>query len=290
MPGTQQDRAKTESKEHNMHTSNLHGELHGTASGNSTDGTLARSVPAKGGDPRIEQLLNATSDLWRGSSSRQLTGSAGKHAVQAAGCAVDLFAGLDDAPSQTRPINGSPSGYAALDALLPWGGWPQSGLVEVISRHKGIGELQLLMPLLKQRSHLPQSVLWIAPPYPLHGPALAQAGVNIRNSFVIPSETSCNKALWSIEKALQSSECALVLAWQNWLSPRVVRRLQLAAREGQTLGVLFHQRPTPNSPAVLQLQLSSVPVNSATQRSLDVELLKASGSHKRGRTRIQLPC
>src|SRR5690606_28854773 len=112
-----------------------------------------------------------------------------------------------------------------LDNLLPGGGWPVSGLVEIVSRHKAPGELQWLMPLLRLRSHQQQSMLWITPPYTLHGPALANSGINIRNSFVIPSQTRCNNALWSIEKALQSTECGMVLAWQNWLSARVVRRL-----------------------------------------------------------------
>jgi len=242
--------------------------------------------------PTVEQLLSRTPGLWQGAreAHRLYADDRQPQAPQQipVGHSGDLFGSL--------PVNCSadvvtqPTGYPELDALLPRGGWPTSGLVEVISKYKGIGELQLLMPLLKQRSQQSQSVLWIAPPYPLHGPALAEAGVNIRNSFVIPSQTSCNKALWSIEKALQSSECCLVLAWQNWLSPRVVRRLQMAAREGQTLGVLFHQRPTPNSPAMLQLELSSVPGACPRTRSVDVNLLKATGTHQRGRVRLKLPC
>lgn len=242
--------------------------------------------------PAVEQLLNRTPGLWRGArEAHRLYADDGQKQTSVQipiGHSADLFSSLP--VNSNADVVTQATGYPELDALLPRGGWPTSGLVEIISRHKGIGELQLLMPLLKQRSQQAQSVLWIAPPYPLHGPALAEAGVNIRNSFVIPSQTSCNKALWSIEKALQSSECGLVLAWQNWLSPRVVRRLQMAAREGQTLGVLFHQRPTPNSPAMLQLELQSVPGACPRTRSVDVNLLKATGTHQRGQVRLKLPC
>jgi cell division inhibitor SulA len=240
----------------------------------------------------VEQLLSRTPGLWRGAREAHRLYADDKQ-IQTSqqipiGHSGDLFGRL---PVNTAAdVVAQATGYPELDALLPWGGWPTSGLVEIISKHKGIGELQLLMPLLKQRSQQTQSVLWIAPPYPLHGPALAKAGVNIRNSFVIPAQTSCNKALWSIEKALQSSECGLVLAWQNWLSPRVVRRLQLAAREGQTLGVLFHKRPTPHSPAMLQLELHSVLGACPRTRSVDVNLLKATGTHQRGQVRLKLPC
>lgn len=240
----------------------------------------------------VEQHPRHTSGLWRGSrEALQLYGEDTQHAaLPAAGQSGDLFSALPMQNELDYSIAAQSTGHAKLDALLPGGGWPKAGLVEVTSPHKDIGELQLLMPLLRQRSQQPQSVLWIAPPYALHGQALAEAGVNIRNSFVIPSQTSCNKALWSIEKALQSSECGLVLAWQNWLSPRVVRRLQLAARQGQTLGMLFHQRPSPNSPAMLQLAINSAPGSSLRTRSIDVHLMNATGSHKRGQVRLELPC
>ena len=43
---------------------------------------------------------------------------------------------------------GLPTGYAALDRCLPGAGWPRQGLIEILSDQRGIGELQLLMPVL----------------------------------------------------------------------------------------------------------------------------------------------
>jgi len=243
---------------------------------------------------KLNLLLAETPGLWRGNQREQeqnlpavRRSNALRQGIQTSG---DLFA--DPEPIMARgqsPAPAQSTGFSDLDELLPGGGWPTSGLVEIISRHKAIGELQLLMPLLRIRSHQPQSLLWITPPYKLHGPALAESGVNIRNSFVIPAQTRCNHALWSIEKALQSTECGMVLAWQNWLGGRVVRRLQMAACEGKTLGVLFHQRPTPHSPATLQLELSAAPDTDEGYRQIGIRLLRAKGSHRQGEIRLRLP-
>lgn len=255
--------------------------------------TLTTDTQATSPQPKVEQLLQQTQGLWRGASSqnpaRHHTGPGQRHSGDF--FPDDLFT-CDPGPFAAEATGeaGQSTGHAELDALLPWGAWPQSGLIEIVNKQAGIGELQLLAPLLRARSQQQTSILWIAPPYPLHGPALAQMGVNTRNSFVVPAQTSCNQALWSIEKALQSEECGLVLAWQNWLSARVIRRLQLAAREGNTLGVLFHQRPAAHSPSTLQLQLGSAPVSEAGYRNMDIQMLKARGSHRQGQVRIKLPC
>ena len=41
-----------------------------------------------------------------------------------------------------------PTGFPALDAGLPGGGWPRHGLVEILTPEPGVGELYLLLPAL----------------------------------------------------------------------------------------------------------------------------------------------
>src|SRR5690554_3525535 len=207
----------------------------------SSDGTKTTRTESR--NPAVDDLLSRTHGLWQGADRPAQTAQHTRRGV-----INDLFANLDEPGTAARHLpQGQSTGSAQLDAILPWSGWPPSGLVEIITPHLGIGELQLLLPLLRERSQGQQSILWITPPYDLNGTMLAQSGMNLRNSFVIPSSTRCNQALWSIEKALQSAECTMVLAWQNWLGSRVLRRLQMAAVEGNTLGVVFHQRPVANS-------------------------------------------
>ncbi|GIT21675.1 MAG: hypothetical protein CM1200mP40_13570 [Gammaproteobacteria bacterium] len=59
-------------------------------------------------------------------------------------------------------------------------------------------------------------------------PGIRQAGIDTGQILVVNLDTSCKDALWSMEKALQTKNCGLVLAWQTWLPGKVLRRLQLA--------------------------------------------------------------
>jgi len=173
--------------------------------------------------------------------------------------------------------DGISSGYPALDAILPWKGWPRHGLVEIISA-QDIGELHLLMPVLRSLSRQQKPSVWIAPPHTPYAPALLQAGIALEYVFIVQSDISWRQTLWSLEKTLQTAGCPLVLAWLRQLNMPVLRRLQLATQTGQTLGVLFHQRHISNSPSVLQLavQPSKLP---ESHGSLEVRVLKARGSH-----------
>lgn len=149
---------------------------------------------------------------------------------------------------------GISTGFPDLDGILPAGGWPPRGLVEIVCSRQGMGELQLLIPLMRTLTRQGQWVLWVGPPLPPYAPALVQAGVDIEKLLVIAPGAMPRNALWSMEKALRS--CRLALAWQNGLSHRVLRRLQLAANTGNSLAVLF-QRGNSGCPySALRLQLS----------------------------------
>src|SRR5262245_23793614 len=54
-----------------------------------------------------------------------------------------------------------PSGFAALDAFLPGGGWPRTGLIELLVSTLGTGELYVLLPLLARLTQKP-SARWCA--------------------------------------------------------------------------------------------------------------------------------
>lgn len=174
----------------------------------------------------------------------------------------------------------SPTGFAALDASLPWRGWPANALTEIITPLWGTGELQLVLPLLRDISIQGRSALWISPPCIPYAPALANAGVDIARMVIVTPQTS--ETLWGIEKALQSSACAVVLAWPSVLTSKHIRRLQLACVTGQTLGFLFHQRDIRHSSAALRLRAE------ADDSALTLTILKARGSHRHDRIRLPL--
>ena len=228
--------------------SNAQSNTQNNTQNNTQEATLDESRNAKpcqddfGDVNRLKDLLDSTSALWRGGSLKS------------------------EAP-------GHSSGYAELDAILPTQGWPAKSIIEVLTPAWGIGELKLLLPRMREVTQQKQWVIWISPPYQPYAPALLQAGVDINYVIVIDPKTSCKDAIWSMEKALQTSACAMILAWTNWLPNGVVRRLQLAAEKGGGMAFLFRERETKNSPAALRLQLQP------HQQGVTVQVLKARGSY-----------
>lgn len=188
---------------------------------------------------------------------------------------LQKFPGVWRADSSVPPRTFVTSGTAALDAVLG-GGWPQPGLLEFLSDQPGIGELQLLLPLLRLRDHdgdrAPAQVLWLNPPFVPHGVAWAQCGVDPARQW-LAANLSARDALWTMEQALRSGVCAVVIAWLEKPALSSLRRLKLASLSGESCGVLF--RPScaasESSPANVRAALV------ACGTRLQVRLLKAQG-------------
>src|SRR3954464_9903821 len=71
------------------------------------------------------------------------------------------------------------TGFPALDAELPGGGWPTGALTELSGLQEGIGELQILLPTLARLSSAGKRIIWLAPPHLPYAPALAAAGIDL---------------------------------------------------------------------------------------------------------------
>ena len=174
-----------------------------------------------------------------------------------------------------------PTGFAALDAELPGGGWPTAGLTELLLAAPGSGELRLLAPLLAQGLGLTHggSLLCIAPPFTPYAPALRALGWPLERLLLVTPDSLADAA-WAAEQGLRSGACAAVLWWQaEWRSPAAalataLRRLHLAAQEAHCL--LLALRPasarTQSSPAPLRLLLEP-----AAQGQLAVTAFKRRG-------------
>ena len=175
------------------------------------------------------------------------------------------------------PVAGLPTGFAELDAQLPGGGWPVGALSEILIDRSGIGELQLLMPLLARLTHENRWLAFIAPPYIPYAPALTRAGVNLAHVLVVHARDG-SEALWATEQALRAGTCGAVLAWPATADMQRLRRLQLAAETGHALGVLFRPASVAaeSSPAALRLKLDPAP------QGLAVHILKRRGGWPTG--------
>lgn len=148
-----------------------------------------------------------------------------------------------------------PTGHAALDALLPGGGWPRAALTELLVARPGIGELSLLVPALARLSRGDAWIALVAPPWLPYAPALASAGIDLSRLLVIRVHDGADR-LWAMEQALASGACSAVLGWPTFVRERALRRLQLAAENGKALGFYFSAgEATSSSLAALRLQL-----------------------------------
>lgn len=167
-------------------------------------------------------------------------------------------AALWRADTMSSPVGAThASGYPALDAELPGGGWPARGLTELLLAQSGSGELRLLSPVLRQLGDRP--VLWIAPPLQPYAPALQQLGLGL-DELVWLTPTSATDAVWAAEQALRAGCCAAVLWWGD-APPAAWRRLHLAAQDGGC--PLWAFRPVAardqSSPAPLRLLVEPAP-------------------------------
>jgi hypothetical protein len=166
-----------------------------------------------------------------------------------------------------------PSG-SALDAILPGGGWQAGTIVELMPTCEGIGELRLLMPTLAQITQSERHVAMIAPPYIPFAPALAQHGLRLEHFWVIRAQTA-NDILWSAEQTLRCKSFGAVLTWPSSIRDREVRRLQLAAEAGNSIGFVYRP-PTAaleSSPAAVRLRLQA-----ATNGQLNIDVIKCRGA------------
>ena len=164
-----------------------------------------------------------------------------------------------------------PTGFPALDAGLPGGGWPCAGLIELLTPRAGVGELRLLVPVLARLSALMPArwLAWIAPPFEPFAPALAERGIAVERQLVVRTAAP----LWAMEQALGSGACEAALAWMPRARPRGLRRLQLATERGRTLGIVFRDTLAAREPSPAVLRLAVVPCGAG----VEVSLLKSRG-------------
>ncbi len=166
------------------------------------------------------------------------------------------------------------TGFAELDALLPGGGWPLGGVLEILSPCLGIGELSLLLPAMSYITQRKRWIAWIAPPQQVYAPALVQAGIDLAYVLVVDCRQEADIP-WSLEKLLRSGRCGMTLAWPRKLSDHQIRRLQLAAEAGSALAVLFPKQRSGSGYTALRLEVKPA------ETGLALHILKARGSLQR---------
>jgi len=211
---------------------------------------------------------------------------------------ADIWRG-DAAP----PVRALPSGFAGLDALLPGGGLPRGALTEIVIAREGIGELSLLMPALAHATEDERWLVFVAPPHVPYAPALARAGINLSRVLIVHPRNA-QEGLWAVEQALRAGTASMVLAWLAHADSKALRRLQLGAEAGDSIGILFRCTGTyecrgrqeagsgrsarsteETSPAALRLKLEPASIENAR---VSVHILKRRGGWPIGPVMVEV--
>lgn len=180
------------------------------------------------------------------------------------------------------------SGFAAVDQVLPFGGWPCSSLIEVLTDAAASTDWSLILPALPpllqaQRGLTSPQMILVDPP---HEPCIAAlSGARIPLSSIlrldtqqhlgagVSSSASAARACWAVEQALHCAQVAVVLAWLPRVSAAALRRLQVAAASGRALLMVFRPRGSvTNSPAPLRISL-----HRSSALSCELSILKCRG-------------
>lgn len=172
------------------------------------------------------------------------------------------------------PLATFATGFALLDQALPGGGWPRTGLIEVLTAQQGLGELQLWMPALAGLSS-GASARWCAlidPPFEPFAPAFAAAGVQLEKLLIVRPP----QVLWTVEQALLSGACDIVLTWIARVAQRDLRRLALATEQGRAPAVIFRpcEAERESSPAALRFAVQ------ASTQGLHLRFIKSRGTSR----------
>ena len=197
------------------------------------------------------------------------------------------------------------SGFDALDAQLPGGGWPHGVLTELLLPQPGVGELRLLAPALAAEG---RCVMLFDPPALLSAWALLQCGIDSRHWLVVQARTghgrvaaagvprSANRLapllpsadlLWALEQALKSGHVSAILAWlPTHLGADTLRRLQIAAQAHDGPVFIFRDALARNKPSPAPLRLLLQP---AGVDGLSLRLLKRRGPPLAQALRLALP-
>ena len=149
------------------------------------------------------------------------------------------------------------SGIDGLDELLPAGGWPKSGLVEVIVPDEYTDVMSLLMPALVRISQQGRWIAMVTPPCQARTRLFADTDLNpVRVLQVNPHPG--RSALWTAESMLQSGNCGVVLAWPNCNTELMDKRLQKAAASGKALCILIRYEGLSTPPSGVDVRVKLV--------------------------------
>ena len=145
----------------------------------------------------------------------------------------------------------SSSGWTALDAELPGGGWPLQSVTEVLAA-------------LRSMTANGGQVVVVGPPRHPHVPGLMHEGLDERQLVWIQAELPAER-LWVTEQLIRSNATGAIVSWLPQARQEQLRRLQVCAQACE--GLVFLCRPE-----AARHEASAAPLRVHASVGLDWEL------------------
>ena len=169
------------------------------------------------------------------------------------------------------------TGFEALDACLPGGGWSLGVLSEILFPMQQALEWQLVAPALAQRLAAKRgSAVLVGPTHEPFGPVLERRGVPVHRLCRVDVQDRSSR-MWACEQALNCHDVLAVLAWLPAAPYAALRRLQVMASRREVLLWVFRTEELQASASPAALRLVVHRVQAAGTHQLQVRVLKRRG-------------
>ena len=215
--------------------------------------------------PSVQRIVNTESPLGSGAHHPFDVGQLPRRVSQA------IWRGTELGQAQQSVVS---SGFAALDAQLPGGGWPCNAITEILQPQPSLCEWRLLAPALASLVAGGGQLFLVAPPERPHAPGLLKLGLSAEQFVWIAADTPAER-LWTTEQLVKAQpRGGAILAWLPQARAEQLRRLQIHALSCDFPVFLFR-------PELAQREASPAPLrvlaSLGSDWQLQVHILKRKG-------------
>lgn len=148
----------------------------------------------------------------------------------------------------------SSTGCAALDALLPRGGYAAGSVIEYLRSTPACGASTLVWAAAAAALEATDGFLVVVDTHHhIYPPSLVSHGIDLGKVIFVRPQSQAD-AMWAVDQALRTHSVAAVIAELERIDDRSARRLQLAAESGQGLALLLRGWQARQQPSWAEVQ------------------------------------
>ena len=174
------------------------------------------------------------------------------------------------------------TGWPALDAELPGGGWPQHAVTEVLTTQPALLEWRLLSPALRTALAAGGELTVIGPPQQPHLAGLQHEGIDDSRLIWIRADQPAER-LWVTEQLIKANAGGAVISWLPKARQEQIRRLQVCAHGSSAMVFLCRPEAARHEASAAPLRIHATV---GLDWELEVSILKRRGPAHDGVLRL----